>query len=966
MLTRINCGLALLLGMLSAGCNDILGNELHGVDLDATVEGGTITDGAASDGAPLADGRPSMGAAGSDGSAKDSPASDTVSGAGLRDGSARATAGQKGDAEFEGPSEPDAAEEPDSTGTVTPPACVGGGACAPNDCQNGTWACTDAGRVCRETTPVADGTPCGAGGGDAGGHVCGAGQCVECNAGGDCSAPNTPCVKKSYSCGSGVAVCAVAGNLADGTSCGTGLYCNGGDCAACEVGSACPPAGNSCHVGKITACEGGVATCSDQNTDAAAGTSCLAAGGATGVCNGSGSCVACSAGTQCSPGGSMCSVGVQSCSGGPACQNAVPVDEGQSCGSGQICHNGACTACDATSCSAGCCDSHGCITAQTPTECGTGTGGAACKACAAPNSGTGSAACNGNACTIACVGATPDACNGACVSLKNDDNNCGTCGHVCSPVSAGGSSHCDGNGNCKCTPNPSPCAGAVCGQAPDGCGNMVACLPGCTAPETCSGAGTCTNTMCPGSCPMGFTCGSLSTLGCTTLSCGGCTAPYTCSTTTTPGTCQCTPKTIAQACAGQQCGSAMDGCNGIVTCPNTCTEPYICSGTTCQCTPKTTAQACAGQQCGSAMDGCNGTVTCPNTCTGLSVCSGTTCTCQAGTVSCSGTCVNTSNDPHNCGSCGHACPGASRGETCANGVCQPYLLTSATAPFALATDGVRVYYLYTDGNGVELASVPVAGGNATAAVAATGAMCIGTDGTDVYFAGYNSNSPSGSGPGFLSLAPVGTLSAVSPVIPVANVQDVVSPLFVDTLTNSIFAYVQSGGIWQEQLRTANAPGLVSGFGNGAEPTRIVADATQVYWASMGFGSNGVYAQPIGVAPTGTNYTTLASSANMNAVGLALQGGNIYYADAAGGSVSRVSTSAVTSPTQLATASSPVDLVADLSNVYWIDGSGATIMKVPTTGGAATQFASGGNANAIAQDAASVYWTNSSGIMRAPK
>ncbi len=272
--------------------------------------------------------------------------------------------------------------------------------------------------------------------------------------------------------------------------------------------------------------------------------------------------------------------------------------------------------------------------------------------------------------------------------------------------------------------------------------------------------------------------------------------------------------------------------------------------------------------------------------------------------------------------------------------------------------------MYTDGNGVELASVPVAGGNATAAVAATGAMSIATDGTDVYFGGYNTNS--GSGPGFLSLAPVGNLSTVSPVIPVANVQDVVSPLFVDTLTNSIFAYVQSGGIWQEQLRTANAPGLVSGFGNGAEPTRIVGDATQVYWASMGFGSNGVYAQPIGVAPTGTNYTTLASSANMNAVGLALQGGNLYYADAAGGSVSRVPTSGISSPTQLATASGPIDLVADLSNVYWIDGSGATVMKVPTTGGVATQFASGGNANAIAQDAASVYWANSSGIMRAPK
>ena len=254
----------------------------------------------------------------------------------------------------------------------------------------------------------------------------------------------------------------------------------------------------------------------------------------------------------------------------------------------------------------------------------------------------------------------------------------------------------------------------------------------------------------------------------------------------------------------------------------------------------------------------------------------------------------------------------------------------------------------------------VAGGTPTAAVAATGAMALGTDGTDVYFGGFNATLNSG----YLSLAPVGNLAAISPLIPTADVSDIVYPLYVDTAANSIFNYVLSTGIWQEPLQTPNSNVLNNGFGNDV-PTRIVADATNVYWAGTGFGNFGIYYQVISAGVNGVTIA-LASSSNMNVVGLSVQGPNVYYVDATSGSVARVATSGGELPTQLATASAPIDLVADLSNVYWIDSSGAAIMKVPTTGGTATQFAAGGNANAIAADATSIYWTNSSGVMRAPK
>ncbi|HXN32341.1 MAG TPA: hypothetical protein VN894_10785, partial [Polyangiaceae bacterium] len=284
---RRRWALAFLLGMPSAGCNEILGNVAHDLDFDATSEDGAPpTDGASHD-----DGQSS--ALGGEGGTRDATLYDATPEVGpSRDGGADATTTvQTGDAAVESQAT-DAAGAPDTTQVVTPPSCLGGGACSPNDCQNGTWVCADAGRVCQETTAVSDGTPCGATtGGDAGAHVCSAGQCAACNAGADCSDPAMPCVRKSYTCTSGTAVCAVTGNVADGTACGTGLYCNGGACAACKVGAACPPAGNACHLGKITACAAGVPTCTDQATPAPAGTSCGAAGGAAGVCDGSQSCI---------------------------------------------------------------------------------------------------------------------------------------------------------------------------------------------------------------------------------------------------------------------------------------------------------------------------------------------------------------------------------------------------------------------------------------------------------------------------------------------------------------------------------------------------------------------------------------------------------------------------------------------------------------------------------------------------
>src|SRR5439155_23743754 len=131
----------------------------------------------------------------------------------------------------------------------------------------------------------------------------------------------------------------------------------------------------------------------------------------------------CSSGVCCPPGTTNC---------GGACVN-LQTDArncgtcGTTCGAGQACCNGVCTALNTTS------------------NCG------ACgHACAAPANAT--ATCTNGACGYACLTGFADcdgqASNGCEVNLKTDSRNCGACGHVCP---AGKSCV---NGVCPCPTGP--------------------------------------------------------------------------------------------------------------------------------------------------------------------------------------------------------------------------------------------------------------------------------------------------------------------------------------------------------------------------------------------------------------------------------------------------------------------------------------------------------------------------------
>jgi hypothetical protein len=171
-----------------------------------------------------------------------------------------------------------------------------------------------------------------------------------------------------------------------------------------------------------------------------------------------------------------------------------------------------------------------------------------------------------------------------------------------------------------CTPSTCAAQSITCGEAADGCGNILQC-GACPSGESCI-AGTCKNTCTPLTCAgQDFTCGMQSD-GCgNVLNCGSC--PSGVCNNGKCGTMGCTP--LTQCPPADTCGAISDGCSGTINC-GTCTAPDTCGGggtpNQCgapQCTPETCQQL--GANCGPVADGCGGIINC-GTCVAPDTCGG--------------------------------------------------------------------------------------------------------------------------------------------------------------------------------------------------------------------------------------------------------------------------------------------------------------------------------------------------------
>ncbi|HEY7372063.1 MAG TPA: hypothetical protein VIF57_07770, partial [Polyangia bacterium] len=228
-----------------------------------------------------------------------------------------------------------------AAGTCIP--CAEGAACSTNPgnpCKKGTIACSSGSPQCNDDASAPDGLSCGTD------KVCKAGACTTCAAGTVCTTnPGGACKLGVVTCGMGTATsgCADGDNVGAGAACGSNMVCNGnGQCVACEAGKACSMnPGAPCKTGVVD-CTMGAPRCLDSGSTAA-GTTC----GSNQVCNGSGTCVSCTAGTACTTNPSICKNGITACTtGAQACIDGTPKSNTTMCTGGQLCDgNGFCGAC---------------------------------------------------------------------------------------------------------------------------------------------------------------------------------------------------------------------------------------------------------------------------------------------------------------------------------------------------------------------------------------------------------------------------------------------------------------------------------------------------------------------------------------------------------------------------------------------------------------------------------------------
>ena len=554
----------------------------------------------------------------------------------------------------------------------SPRTCGDGIAC------NGDETCDEASGAC-----VAGAPTCG------GGTLCEPSTdacvttCSGCVIGGVCYGdgqldPSNPC----QVCDAAASASAWTDN--DGARCDDGLFCTDAD--TCSMGS-CAGAPRDCSDGVscngVETCDEAAGACSDGSSTCAAFEVCDVASDSCQA-----TCAGCVIGGVCYADGTANPANPCEVCDVARSRSAFSVNDGASCDDGLFCTTG--DTCSGGTCAGAatnfCDDGVSCNGAETCSE-----GSDRCVA-GATTCGAGEA-CDAatDACLTTCSGCVI---GGVCYAPATTDpmDPC----RVCDPARATSAWSINAGGRCDdglfCTTADTCDASGVCGGAARDCGDGVS----CNGAETCNES---SDRCDPGAsaCPAGTVCDTAADM--CAVTCAGCTIGGACYA---PGTAN--PGNPCEVC---DTASSTTGWTANVGAA--CDDGQYCT-TGEACTAGGTCGGGAARDCGDGV-ACNGSETCnettdrcdagASTCGGGSVCDAGSdmcvLSCGGGTTQCGAACVDTDNDPANCGSCSAACMGVNATDVCVGGACR-YLCDPGYGDCDAMTDGCETDVSSDDAN----------------------------------------------------------------------------------------------------------------------------------------------------------------------------------------------------------------------------------------------------------------------------